>query len=100
MKMFRGDLKPDLTIDLTDGDTPVDLSTATSVRIIGMRGSELAFDRTPTSMTDGTVTMEWQTADTATTGRILVEVEVTWPGTKPQTFRPVSNAVDIAADYA
>ena len=100
MKLYRGDLKPDLVITLTDGDQPVDLSAATSVRIIGMRGSTLAFDRTPTSTEGGVVTMEWLPEDTETTGRITVEVEVTWPGAKPQTFRPASNAVDVVADYA
>lgn len=99
MKMYRGDLKPDLQITLTDDATPVDLTTAASIRLIGMRGSTVAIDEDVTGTAEGVVTYEWQLADTATTGRILVEVEVTWPGEKPQTFRPLA-AVDVVADYA
>lgn len=100
MRMYRGDLKPDLTITCSDDGQPVDLTTAVGVRVIGVRGSIVAFDRTVTGGADGVVTMEWQAEDTATPGRLLVEVEVMWPGSKPQTFRPASNAVDIVADYA
>jgi hypothetical protein len=32
--------------------------------------------------------MDWQAPDTAVPGDLYVEVEVTWPGSKPQTFPP------------
>lgn len=98
MKMYRGDLKPDLVISCTDDGEPVDLTTAVTVRVIGVRNGVTVFDRAVTGTADGKVTMEWQAADTAETGRILVEAEVTWPGDKPQTFRP-GEAVDVVADY-
>lgn len=99
MKMYRNDLKPDLELTLTDGTTPVDLTVATSVRVIGIKDGVILINRTVTGTAEGVVTMQWQAADTAKVGRIEVEVEVTWPGSKPQTFRPAS-AVDIEADYA
>lgn len=104
MRMFRGDLKPDLELTLTDGKpaTPVDLTGATAIRVIGRKNSAVLFDRAPTELSgaaEGVVVMEWQPADTAETGRVYVEVEVTWPGGKPQTFRSGS-VVDINADYA
>lgn len=97
--MYRGDLKPDLEITLTDDRTPVNLTTAASIRVIGTRNGTVAFDRAATGNTAGVIVMPWQTGDTSTVGRISVEVEVTWPGAKPQTFRPTS-VVDILTDYA
>lgn len=91
MRIYRGDLKPDLHITLYDGDTPVDLTTAAAVKVIGVRDGQPAFTHTVTGAgADGVVTMPWQTDDTAVAGTIKVEVEVTWPGGggKPQTFRP------------
>lgn len=98
MKMYRGDLKPDLQVNCTDDGVPVDLTTANSIRIIGMRGGTELFDRTVTGTSGGVVTMEWEAADTSETGRISVEVEVTWPGSKPQTFRPAS-VVEVVPDF-
>ncbi len=104
MKIARGDLLPPLTANLTNTSTagvttPVDLTTATSIRVIGRRAGATTnlFDRTVTGTSGGVVTMQWQTADTAVAGRIKVEVEVTWPGSKPQTF-PVRDAVDVYDD--
>lgn len=97
--MFRGDLKPDLRIALTDGGTAVDLTTATAVKVIGQLDGSPLFSRAADSATaDGVVTMSWQSADTATTGQIAVEVEVTWPGSKPQTFRP-PEVIHVLADF-
>lgn len=106
MKIKRGDLKPDLVIDLTDDPentgtrVPFDPTAAESIRIIGVRGTTVVFDRAPTTTTpSGELRMEWQPADTATVGRIFVEVELTWPGGKPQTI-PVDDAIIVVADYA
>ncbi|MGI8682027.1 MAG: hypothetical protein ACR2JO_07845 [Mycobacteriales bacterium] len=99
MRMFRGDLLPDLQITCTDNDAPVDLTTATGIRVIGVTAGKVLFDRAVTGTASGLVTMVWETADTAAPGRVAVEVEVTWPGVRPQTFRP-AQVVDIVADYA
>lgn len=100
MKIYRGDLKPDLRITCLDGDAPVDLTVATSVKVIGVRDGVVLFNRAATTATAaGVVTMLWQTADTAVTGVIEVEVEVTWSGAKPQTFRP-PDVVTVAPDLA
>lgn len=103
MKMYRGDLKPDLVITLMDGDAPIDLSAATSVSVVGVRDGASLFDRAATSATSaGVVTMAWQAADTNTAGAIEIEVEVVWPGGKTQTFRPRSmvTIAPLAADAA
>lgn len=100
--MFTGDLKPDLQITLSSAPGGVNIDDALAVRIIGKRGNTIVFDRAPsdTSVVGETsvVTMEWQVGDTAATGRIDLEVEVMWPGAKPQTFRP-SAGVDIKPDF-
>lgn len=82
----RGDLMPLLAGTLTDKDTPVDLSTAVVVRVLGYKDGVLVINRSVTGSADGRFTMAWDPPDTATTGDILMEVEVTWPGAKPQTF--------------
>jgi hypothetical protein len=102
MRMYTGDLKPDLEITLSDPDVPVDISSAAAVRIIGRREGAIVFDRPPTTTDIGggtsTVTMAWQVGDTDEIGRIQIEVEVMWPGNKPQTFR-ADSGVDVAADF-
>jgi hypothetical protein len=75
---------------LLDNQDPIDLTTATAVRIIVTtldKTNEL-LDRAVTidAGTDGWVELEWQAGDTATVGRYLVEFEVMWPSNKPQTF--------------
>lgn len=100
--MYTGDLKPDLEVVLSNPDSPVDISGASSIRMIGRRGDHVIFDRTPddTDIVDDTsvVTMYWVDGDTDQIGRIQVEVEVTWPGVKPQTFR-ADGGVDIRSDF-
>lgn len=99
MRIKRGDLLPALTATLTDTIagvvTPVNLTTATSIRVIGRRESATVnlFDRAVTGGADGKVTMAWQAGDTSVSGRIYIEVEVMWPGSKPQTFPPSSQLV-------
>ncbi len=83
----RGDTVPDLSITVTDNGTIVDLTTATTVKVIGTINGSLIFSRVVTGTALGVVTMPWQPADTATAGMLEIEVEVTWPGTgKIQTF--------------
>lgn len=107
-KMYQNDLKPDYVVQLTDVDpdgtiTEVDLTTATAVRVIGVLVptggvAEDKFDRPATSAdSGGLVMMEWEVGDTDTLGLLSTEVEVMWPGDKPQTFRP-PELVQILAD--
>ena len=96
--MKRGDLLPGFRAVLTDGITgdAVDLTTATSIRIIGLLNRVEIIDRagTPSVPAEGVVTMDWQPADTANSGVLELEVEVTWPGGKIQTF-PVNGYLTL-----
>lgn len=105
MRIYQHDLLPALEVTCEEVDpvtkarSVVDLTTATSVKVIGVKDGAVLFNRAATSSTAlGVVTMAWQSGDTATSGTIAVEVEVTWPGNKPQTFRPTS-LVEVVADY-
>ena len=106
LTMSTGDLKPDLEVTLSSPDEAVDVSTATAVRVIGKQAGAILFDR---DLADGVtavavgdtsvVTMEWEAGDTDVPGRIYVEVEVTWPGTLPQTFRLDDDGVRLERDF-
>ena len=86
-RIKRGDLLPVWSATLYDGTTPVNLATATSVRVIGVFAGEKIIDREATSKNSvGVVTMDWEAGDTDTAGTIYFEVEVLWPGSLPQTF--------------
>jgi hypothetical protein len=90
LRVKQHDLYPPLRAQLLDGTTPVNLTPASNVRVIVTstdRATEL-IDRamTVTDPTGGWVEMEWVTGDTATIGRFLLEIEVTWPTSRPQTF--------------
>jgi hypothetical protein len=88
--MKRGDLEPDLVVDIT-GDG-ADLNGVASWRIIGTMGGEVVFDSAPTVTVDpvdpskAVVTRTWVAGDTDSAGVLLIEVEATWPGGRPQTF--------------
>ncbi len=86
----RGDLMPPFEADLTSDGVPVDLTAATTVRVIGWRNNLPLFNR-PVTMTNeqltaGHVLMNWQATDTDTVADLYIEVEVTWVTGKPQTF--------------
>jgi hypothetical protein len=87
MTMKRHDTLPDLTITCTDSAAVVNLTTATSIKIIATQANEPLFSRAVTGSASGVIVMQWQPLDTAVTGTILMEVEVTWPaGGGVQTF--------------
>lgn len=84
----RHDTAPDLKATLTDNGVPVDLTTATLIRMLGQHDTDLNvnFARTVTGNAQGVVTMPWQASDTAVPGLLNVEVECTFPDGKVQTF--------------
>lgn len=99
MVMFRGDLKPDLRLTVTDRPTPgadpvpVDFTNAVSMTVRGRRHSTLLFDRAASGNAAGEVTMQWEIGDTVETGPIQIDVRVIWPGNKPQTYRATGNVM-------
>lgn len=101
--MKAGDLLPALVIDVTDlvdgVVQPVNLTSATAVRVLGIQGVGQAFDDTsPTrDNANGVVTHNWVAGETDTVGRIWVDVIVTWPGGKPQHF-PVTGSLPVDID--
>ena len=88
----RGDRKPDLTLTVTNAGAPVDLTSASAVRLLirakndrsgGAPYLDVALAGRPAN---GVLTYAWGASDTATAGSYDVEVEVTWPGSLKQTF--------------
>jgi hypothetical protein len=100
--MKQHDLEPAFAATLYNGTdeltrVPVDLTTATAVVFILKRKGTIIINRramTVVSPTAGTVSMPWVSGDTANTGAHQAEIEVTWPGTRPQTF-PANGTITI-----
>lgn len=98
----RGDLEPDLVIDLLASPTTVDLTLVSSWKILGrLRGqSALTVDAAATPAVDpvdkykAVVTHQWASPQTAVSGLLLVEVEATWPDGHKQTF-PTTGYIQI-----
>lgn len=98
MIVYRGDLLPDLKVALVDDDGPVDLSTASTVTLIGARGDAIVFSEDVVGGADGIVTLPLQAAWTADLGTIYLEMRVVWPTNKPQTFKVVET-VDVRRTF-
>lgn len=98
----RGDLEPDLIIDLTASPTTTDLSLVSSWRILGrLRGqTTLVMDAVPTVDVDpvnkyqATATHQWTDPETAVAGLMLVELEATWPDGHKQSF-PTADYIQV-----
>jgi hypothetical protein len=98
----RGDLEPDLVIDLVASPITVDLNLVTTWRILGRRrdSSILILDATPTVAVDpvdewkAVVTYQWASPQTDVVGLLLVELEATWPDGHKQTF-PTEGYIQI-----
>jgi hypothetical protein len=98
MVMYTDNLEPALVITLFDAakrnPQDVNTTTASSIKVIGTRDQTIVFDHsvTPASTSHvgrtSIVTMPWVSGDTDTEGRIDIEVEVTWPGSRLESFRP------------
>lgn len=95
--MRRGDLKPDLVVDLEDRGVVLPLGAATTVYVIASKDGVMAFKRAATIDPDEAVRMEWQAGDTSIPGTFTIEVEAVWPGAKPQTIR-TDNRVKVLPD--
>lgn len=105
LEMFVDDMKPDLVLRLLTGPdaaslTPVDLTAATSITIIGILGSRTVMEGSPddSSAVDGEVTWYWKEDNTSVPGDMEFVVKVVWPDDKPQTFK-VDGTVRIVGDY-
>lgn len=92
MIIKKGDLLPNLAITCTSNGAPVDLTSALTIQVVCRREGAAAvlWTRSASGNAQGVVTYTWQAGDTATVGRLLVEVLVTWPGALPQRFPATS----------
>lgn len=90
MKQF--DLLPDLLLTVADDGTPVDLSAASSAKLIVSNRSgvlieaDLEIEDQEDESNLGKVRYVWQPGDTDTVGTFNMEVEVMWAGMRPETF--------------
>lgn len=90
--MKRHDLEPALVLRVLTGDAPQDISEATSARLIVSNRLGVKINAAMEILDDGTEEMRglvrysWVSGDTDTPGDFKTEVEVTWPGSRPQTF--------------
>lgn len=100
----QNDLQPDFRARLLDEDTPVDLTSATSVQML-MRNRRAGLkvhapmaiaDQTDTDL-KGVVSYTWAPGDTDTAGDFQAEIQVTWPNSKPQTF-PAKGHITIVIE--
>lgn len=94
-RMKQHDTAPPLVATLTDAGTPIDLTAATGIKVIGSQAGAVKFSRTVTGSNAGVVQMPWQAADTATPGVINIEVEVTWPGNGGVQSFPASGYLTV-----
>lgn len=80
------DLFPPLEATLSDENGPIDLSTATSVKLLMKSGSTNVTGRcTVVDAANGRVRYDWIRGDTDTIGTYQVEFEITWPTALPET---------------
>lgn len=98
LHLKRGDTLPALVCTLTDDGAPVDLTTATTIRVLLRRGSTLTVNRVVTGTNQGLITMPWETGDTTAAGTLRGEVQVTWPDGRVRTFPPTDVFLVVIAD--
>lgn len=89
----RGDTAPVFRAQCLNGVDPVNLTTASAVKLLirDRAGTVLvnaAMTKEDQTSNPGWVRRTWQTADTATAGVYRLEVEVTWADGTTQTFPP------------
>jgi hypothetical protein len=93
VRIYKGDLEPDIHLRLRDGNASVDLTLASSISVLGVRDGVVIFTRAATGDVDGNVIVSLQAPDSAVVGPIDVIVRVIWPGNRPQTFDPQADIV-------
>ena len=87
----QNDLEPPAQAPLLNADgSPIDLTTATSVKFLmrptGTSGSpKVTHAVTITDAANGIVKYAWVSGDTDTVGTFDQEWEITWPTSRPQT---------------
>ena len=86
------DLEPPLTGVISNGALPVDLSAASAV-VVNIRRADNTYITNDAVKGDqetspGSWSMPWFPDDLNVSGPYAVEVEVMWPGDRPQTFGP------------
>jgi hypothetical protein len=88
------DLEPPIAGTVLNGSVGVDLTSATTVVAHIKRSDDTTISRavTPGDQTTapGSWTLPLVTGDLPSSGAYAIEVQVTWPGTRPQTFGPTS----------
>lgn len=89
-RIKKGDLLPEIQGTCEDANGPIDLTNATGVRfLMGLTGSttnKVAAAATFVDRPSGVVKYTWTGTDTDTVADYDGEFEVTWPGSKPETF--------------
>jgi BppU N-terminal domain len=84
----RGDTWPPLAAELVDQDGPIDLTTASTVKMllksdtISIKTGPVTIDEDPKT---GRVLYEWETGDTDNVGLYNGEFEITWESGKVET---------------
>lgn len=100
-KMKVGDLAPDLRVLVTSKEAEFDVESIVSANVTVARDNTLLFTRAATTLTPVhagvIVAMPFQAGDTDTPGDFDVEIELIWPGGKPQTIR-TDNRLRIRSD--
>ena len=105
MRIKTGDLEPALTITLSAEDDTIDVTAATSIRVIGRLDGDLEpiIDREVDAYAvDGdtsVLTVRWQIGETVRPGYLVVDIVVTWPGGRPQRFDGDMVHIVPAVDY-
>lgn len=94
------DLFPSLQATLSDDNGPIDLSTATGVKLLMRTGGTLVSGAcTIVDARNGIVRYDWARGDTDTVGEYNVEFEITWPTALPETVpNDGYNSIEIQAD--
>ena len=99
LRYKRGDAAPALRVQLLDNTTPVDLTAATSAKLLMRKPDGTLLDAPVTienqTTSTGWVNRPWATAgtDLAQAGNYPFEIEVTWNDTRKQTFPADQNGI-------
>lgn len=92
-----GDNYPSIAGTVADANGPVNISTAVSLKFVAKSGATTITgvavkDDVGDVPTRGTWHYVWITTDLAVAGTYQVEIEVTWPSSKVETFPSLGTA--------